>query len=531
MPDSAPDTTEIGLLNLQPTARQTRAALAVAAALLAGLILSMPFADTPLPRIDAFIPTLESAVIVTDFITSVLLFSQCWISNSRALLALASGYLLTALIVISHVLTFPGAVSPTGLFGAGLQTAGWLYLFWHLGLSAALIAYACLKDEKLEEHPMTKNSIAYAIGWSVVIVVSVVCGLTLLVTAGERVLPSVFVDEIHLAPLARYFLAFNVLLSAAALAMLWRKRRSVLDQWLMVVTLALMSELAINGLLISARFTLGWYVSRLFAIATSTAVLAVLLEETVILYGRLARSNAMLLRERNNRLTNLEALSAAITHEVRQPLTTITINGGALVSLLGKVPPELDEARSAAEEMIAAGHRISGILHGIGDLFGKTKREPSPVDVNHLVVEALHIFDKELTDHKVTVHAELASELPPALGHRGQLQEVITNLIQNAIEAMATVHDEPRELQVRTGRHGGDAISVTIADTGPGIDSKKSGKIFEAFFTTKSHGMGLGLAICRMIVERYGGQLSVSQASPRGAIFQMILPQHSFPVR
>jgi len=134
------------------------------------------------------------------------------------------------------------------------------------------------------------------------------------------------------------------------------------------------------------------------------------------------------------------------------------------------------------------------------------------------------VFDKELKDHRVGIHVELTSELPLVMGHRGQLLEVMINLIQNAIEAMETV-DDKRELQVRTERHGGNAIKIMIADTGPGIDQKKSDEMFQAFFTTKSQGMGLGLAICRMIVESHGGQLTVSSATPHGAIFQMILPQ------
>ena len=311
----------------------------------------------------------------------------------------------------------------------------------------------------------------------------------------------------------------------AAFAILSSQRRSILDQWIMVVIVALIAELAINGLLISARFTVGWYVSRIFTIATSTIVLAVLLQETIILYGRMARSNEMLVRERNSRLMNLEALAAAIRHEVRQPLMAIIANSGAIELLLGKTPPELDEARLAAEEMNAASHRISGMLDDISNLFGEARRDPGPVDVNDLAVEALRMLDKQLKDHKVASRVELTSSLPPVIGHRGQLQEVVVNLIQNAIEAMGAVDGDPRELKVKTERSGGGAIRVTVADTGPGIDPKKSDEIFQVFFTTKSHGMGLGLAICRMIIERHGGQLCVFQASPHGAVFQMTLPE------
>jgi C4-dicarboxylate-specific signal transduction histidine kinase len=175
--------------------------------------------------------------------------------------------------------------------------------------------------------------------------------------------------------------------------------------------------------------------------------------------------------------------------------------------------------------MVAESYRINKILDDIGNLFGKTKQEPSPVDVNDLVIDVLRILDSELRGHKVATRVELTSELPPVMGHRGQLQEVVINLIRNAMEAMEVVSDEQRELQVKTERWGGDAINVTIADTGPRIDLKKSGEIFEAFFTTKSDGMGLELAICWMIIERHRGQLSVSPASPQGAIFQIILPQ------
>jgi hypothetical protein len=145
------DRADTWLVNLPPTPRQSRIALFVAVALLIGLGATAPFADAPLPRIDALIPALEIAVIITDFITAALLFSQYRIYHSRGLLALASGYLFTALIIIPHVLTFPGAFSPTGLLGAGLQSTAWLYIFWHVGFPIALLIYACLSDEKPTE--------------------------------------------------------------------------------------------------------------------------------------------------------------------------------------------------------------------------------------------------------------------------------------------------------------------------------------------------------------------------------------------
>jgi C4-dicarboxylate-specific signal transduction histidine kinase len=144
--------------------------------------------------------------------------------------------------------------------------------------------------------------------------------------------------------------------------------------------------------------------------------------------------------------------------------------------------------------------------------------------MNDLVVSALRALDSELKLHNVTTRVQLASQLPPVMGHAGQLQEVIVNLIQNAIDAMDSVDSDRRVVQVIT-EHNGDAVNVEIKDTGPGVDPKKSDSIFDTFFTTKPHGMGLGLAICRMIVERHDGRLAVSSANPHGAIFRIMLAQ------
>jgi len=518
------DDTETWLTSLPPTPRQSAIALAVAAVLLVGAGVTALFADAPLPRNDAFIPAMEVAVILTDLITAALLFSQSLIYHSRALLALASGYLFTALIVIPHVLTFPGAFSPTGLLGAGLQSTGWLYVFWHLGFPAALLTYGCLKGDKFTE-PFTQPSTLFAVGWSVAIVVSLVCALTWLAIAGERFLPRVFLDGIHIASFAHYVLAFAALICVGTLATLWGRRRSVLDQWLMVVTLAFLSELVINGLLISARFTLGFYASRIFSIATSTIVLFVLLGETIRLYARLAHSNMMLRYERNNKLMNLEAMAASISHEVRQPLAAIATQGGAALRFLQHMPPDLEEVRSSLNRIVSDSHRASQVFDSLRALFGKGNRGQEPVDMNEVVRGVHRILRSELTDHRITARIELTPEPPIVMGNKAQLPEVILNLVHNAVEAMASIKDDTRFLRVSSERDSDDAITVAVEDSGPGIDPKKLDTVFDAFITTKPHGMGLGLAICRMIVEHHKGRLSATPASPRGVIFRITLPQ------
>ena len=263
--------------------------------------------------------------------------------------------------------------------------------------------------------------------------------------------------------------------------------------------------------------------AAILVVALSAYVLAALFAERRESEARLASSNMMLERERSNKLMNLEAMAASISHEVRQPLTAIVGSGSALLRFLGSSPPKLDKAHSAAEVIIAAGHRASQMLDDIRNLFGTTQRVQSPVDVNELATSALRVLDGELKSHKITTRVDLQTKLPSVMGHSGQLQEVIVNLIQNAIDAMDTVENDRRVLQLRTEHHGGDAISIVIEDTGPGIGPKKSDDIFDAFFTTKPHGMGLGLAICRMIIERHDGKLSVSSADPHGAIFRITL--------
>jgi signal transduction histidine kinase len=517
------DNTEAWLSNLPPTSRQRWSALAVAAVLAVCCGALAPFADRQLPRSDGFIPAFEGTVFVTDFITSILLFSQFSIYQSRALLALASGYLFTALIVIPHMLTFRGALSPTGLLGAGLQSSAWLYNFWHIGLPTALLVYAWLKDETRAKS-ITQWPTPSAIGWSVAIVVSLVCGLTLLATAGEVLLPRLVLDSTHFTPLVLYTAVFTLLISVAALVALWARRRSVLDLWLMVVALASILEQLFTGILSSGRFSLGFYAGRLFSVVTATVVLAVLLTETTRLYARLARSNAMLHDERNNKLMNLGAMSASISHEMKQPLSAIATNGRALLRFLDHAPPNLDEVRSAGQRIISDGHRASQVLDDLRALFGKTDQPQEPIDANEIALEALRALRGELEGHDIATHVELTPELPLVLGNKGQLQQVIINLVHNAIEAMDSVNDDRRVVRVSTEHSGDNVITIAVEDSGPGIDPKKLHNIFDAFVTTKSHGMGLGLAICRMIVEHHEGQLSASSVDPHGTVFRVILP-------
>src|SRR5258708_2279718 len=237
-----------------------------------------------------------------------------------------------------------------------------------------------------------------------------------------------------------------------------------------------------------------------------------LLQEMRQRTDELGRSIAELQRERNNKLMNMEAMAASIGHEVRQPLAGIASNGGAALRFLGHAPPNLEEARSALNRMISDAHRASQVFDNIRALFGKANQVREPIDVNELVLGVLQALGEELEDHDIATQAELTAELPLVMGHKGQLQEVFINLVRNATEAMGALKDGRRLLHVRSARDGDGAVVVEVEDCGPGIEPGRREDIFEAFITTKPNGMALGLAICRMIVERHDGKLAVAPA-------------------
>jgi C4-dicarboxylate-specific signal transduction histidine kinase len=230
-------------------------------------------------------------------------------------------------------------------------------------------------------------------------------------------------------------------------------------------------------------------------------------------------------RERESKLSNLEAAIAAIAHEMKQPLTAIAMKGGAARRFLEKVPSDGGSVRRLIQDMVDCSHRASAVLDNIGALFQATNQPGKSIEINDLVSETLRILRGELESHAISVRARFDPGLPPVLGHKGQLQEVIVNLVQNSIDAMENTEGRKRLIQVKTGGHPDQkTISISVSDNGPGFDAEKISDIFEAFATTKAKGMGLGLAISRMIVERHGGKISATTVPNGGAHLEIKLP-------
>ena len=264
--------------------------------------------------------------------------------------------------------------------------------------------------------------------------------------------------------------------------------------------------------------------ASILVVALSAYVLAALFAERRESETRLARSNMALERERKNRLMNVQAAMASIAHEVRQPLTAITARAAAARRWLERVPPEVGRVKRLLDDIERASFRANEVLTNVRRLFQDADQGQQPVDVNNMTLEALQILNRELNDHGVKTDVELASELPLVMGHKVQLQEVISNLVNNAIDAMAPIKVERRTLKVRTKPEGAKAVIIEVEDSGHGIEPERLGDIFEAFVTTKPNGKGLGLAICSTIIERHGGRLTASSDGKNGALFKIVLP-------
>jgi signal transduction histidine kinase len=522
------DEREVSIATMEPTLRQQRLALAIIGMLSIGFAAIAPFAAKQVVQVGSFVPTVQAIIFVTSLTTAVLLFSQFSILGLRELLLLASGYLFSALIVIPHALSYPGAFAPKGLLGSGIQATPWLYTFWHFGFSAVVLGYACLLDtnsKKLFIH----NSGMPVICLSAAIVVALVCALTWGVTAKEEYWPQLLANDVDFTPLTNYVGVIPLVTSVLAFVVLWIRRRSVLDLWVAVAIFATVVEQAVSCLFIVSRYSVGSYAVRTFSVIVSTIVLSAMLSETVRVYASLVRTNQMLRRERESKLTNVAAAVAAIAHEIRQPLTAISTKSAAARRFLARGPADIERVGGILDDIGKSTLRVNEIIESVGALFRKVNPEQQSIDVNDLVIEALQVLEKELADCSITVDTQLTSELPTIMGHKGQLQEVILNLVQNSIDAMRTMTAKPRMLHLRTEPHGRDAIAIYIEDTGPGIEEKTLSSVFDAFVTTKTKGMGLGLAISQTIVERHNGQITAMSGVNGGARFEIILPIKAYP--
>jgi PAS domain S-box-containing protein len=234
----------------------------------------------------------------------------------------------------------------------------------------------------------------------------------------------------------------------------------------------------------------------------------------------LQQARAELAREA--RLMTGDAVAAAMAHEIKQPLSAMVTGADAAVHWLDRSMPEIDEAKAALKGIAVNGHRVGAVIGSIRGMFKSDARNRTPLDVNELISEAITLLRSDLQKHRISVQTDTNRQARPVIGDRIQLQQVLLNLIANAIDAMAG-DDEPRILSVRS-EVSDNRTMVAVADSGKGIASQDVGRIFNPLFTTKTQGMGMGLSICRSIIEAHGGQIWVTTNKGRGAIFHFTLP-------
>jgi PAS domain S-box-containing protein len=226
------------------------------------------------------------------------------------------------------------------------------------------------------------------------------------------------------------------------------------------------------------------------------------------------------------RVTALGELAASIAHEVNQPLAAVVTNAAACLRWLDREPANLKEARSTVQSIVEDGNRAGEVIQRVRALVNKTADQKAPLHINEVVNEVMSLVQHELFSHRVALRLELAPALPSVLADRIQLQQVILNLVINGIEAMQPIKERARELMIRTRQDETGQVLVTVSDVGVGVAAENADRLFDAFFTTKSSGMGMGLSICRSIVNAHGGRLSASGNGGPGATFQFTLPLH-----
>jgi signal transduction histidine kinase len=542
------------LATIPPSTGQRRTVRLLILALLASVLVTWPFATIKLPAVPSFVPTLAAALFISYGVTAVLLFGQFSILRQPALLIIASGYLFSGLMAVAHAFAFPGAFSATGLNGAGLQSAIVIYSFWHEGLPLAAIGYALLKDR---DRTISTASTRLAIGACVAATVVLAGALFWFLTRYHELLPVTYVDIQPLSLFRRTIGGVvDTAITAIALCVMWVRRRTLLDEWLVVALFAIVTELTLAAILTGDRYTVAWYAARLYQVVTATVVMIVLLAEMTRLYANLARSNTLLQRERlllkeaeetarenerryqqlqmevahANRVATMGQLTASIAHEVNHPIAAASMNAQTALRWLARHPPDVERAAEAIGRIVKDGRRASDIVDRVRAMVKRGPAQKDNLDINEAILEVIGLARSETSKHDVQLHRQLAEDLPEIQGDRVQIQQVILNLMMNAVEAMSQTSDDRRELLITTHVEA-DCVLVAVRDSGPGLSEGALKRAFEAFYTTKPSGLGMGLSICRSIVEAHGGRLSATANVPKGAAFQFTLPVPSFNIR
>ena len=531
------------------------------------------WAKLQLPQVWAFIPIYESALILSDIITAVLLFGQCRIARSRALLMLAGGYVFTAAATTAHALTFPGLFSPGGLLGASPQTTAWIYMFWHGGFPLVVIAYALKRDQPIEA--ARTNGIARQVLVTCALAVGAAVAFTAWATAGP--LPPIMQGNRY-TPVMLTVVSLVWAASLLALATLWWRRRpfTVLDLWLAVVMCAWLFDIGLSAVLNGGRFDLGFYSGRLYGLLAANFVLVRLLLENGVMHAELLNAHAVekgraaqlqllmqQLRATNAQLTDtnreLEEQSrfkseflANMSHELRTPLNAVIGFSEMLKDGMAGVMTE--RQRTFAGHIYKGGHHLLALINDILDLSkieaGKVDIQLERVPIEATVGEALTMVAELARNRNVRVVPAFDAALGTLQVDRRRLKQIVLNLVANAVKftpggGQVVVHvaavDRVQAESALPGPGQGvrmplpasDAerfIEISVRDTGIGIALDDIQKLFKPFtqisntVTRSVEGTGLGLVMVHRLAELHGGTVAVNSRPGHGSCFTVWLP-------
>ena len=527
----------LGLFDTPPDREEIRFGLVIVGLLFALLIAILPFRGNPLAEVPAFIPVIDAIMLVGELITATLLYAQATVFRSRALTLLATGFVAAALLLIPHALTFPGAFAPEGLLGAGVNSTAWIASIRRGLFPISIILYVLAQRSEAGTQPVSERRPLNIVA-GILVGLAFAVAVTLLATLGRDLLPPYFIDRSHLiySHAAGYqFVLF--MLFAVATVMLFRSRRSVLDLWLLVALGGWLAE-TLLVLSIQSRFTTGWYGLFVLTLLSHLVVMLALIAESNRLYARLALSTAAQRREREARLMSMETVTAAISHEVGQPLTAVSLNASAGLNWLTQSKPDVQNAISSLRAISEDSKRTFDVIRSIRAMFGRGPGPATEFSLNDVVRETASAMDRELAAAKVELSLALDETLPLIRADRVQIQRVLINLVTNAIESLRAKRGRPRlmsqarqrRIAIRTSNLDGQEVQLEVSDTGPGIAAEALERIFDPFFTTKASGTGLGLSLCRNIIEDHRGRLWASQGEECGATFHLKLPCSGSPV-
>jgi signal transduction histidine kinase len=548
MPTSLPDEHRVFLSKDLASRREIRFAVVAVLVSAAFFVAAVPFAKSPLARVDAFIPVYQSPLILSDLITAALLFGHFNVMRTKSLLVLASGYLFTGFIAILHLLEFPGVFSPAGPADAVSQSVPWLWTFWHGGFPLVVVLYVLMTArERLKTSiPDVSGPGRDGVGFAVfaAVTAALAAALAFFVLARQDLLPALVVNGDY-TPWASIIWRATWAMSLIAVIALWRRRpHTMLDIWLIIVMGAWLFDIALCAIFSGARYDLGWYAGRIYGLVAANALLFMLLIETGRQAGELVRANKQTyqllqirtlerdraeLKQEAAEATNiiLDEFVATASHELRTPLTSIAASMGLLAGGAGGTMPPL------AGRLVTIAHantqRMVRLVNDILDIAkidaGSMPFNLAPVNLAAVAGQAIEAGRAFAETHAVSIQFAAATETCFVCADADRLMQIVANLLSNAIKF------SPRDETVTVAvERRADMGCIVVRDHGIGIAEAFRPRIFDKFAqadaidTRQKGGTGLGLSIVKKIVDRHGGTIDFEPAIDGGTIFSVGIP-------